>query len=422
MLSRSRLAIATFLIMAASLLSSLPIALAVDIPVLDAIVSPVDAPKAFIRGTTEPGFKVIVIGGSYDIPPITADNQGRFEIQVALIQESQNLYSIKVEDPVTHEFSEEIQVTIIEGVAEAAAAEAGGGGDRTAPEAPTLDQNNQTVDTSSFKFTGTGEAGATLIVAGSQKRTLKIKNDGTFTVSFNLKKDQVNTFDFNIKDAAGNLGPAVRVVITHESSEEAEAEGEDEMGNTEDDVVEEEMNLRPALQDIANHWAKDYVEQLVDRGVVSGYDDGTFRPDAQVSRAEFAKMVLVALDYEIAEPPLSENPFSDVDASAWYAPYVAEAKEAGITSGYSDGTFKPDRPIQRAEALKMLFLAANIEVEAEGSSEFPDIAESDWFFGYVKKARELGIVGGYANGSFGPADPMTRGQVAKVIIMLLEQL
>lgn len=413
MLSRSRLALATLLTMAASLLSSLPIALAVDVPVLDEIVSPVDAPKAFIRGTTEPGYKVIVIGGSYDIPPITADNQGRFEIQVALIQESPNLYSIKVEDPVTHEFSEEIQVTIIEGAAEAAAAEASGGGDRTAPAAPVIDQQNQTVNAPSFKFTGTGEPGATLIIAGSQKRTLKVKDDGTFSVSLNLKQNQVNTFDFNLKDAAGNLGPAVRVVITEESP----------AGETSNEEIEEaeEISQRPTLQDIANHWAKDYVEQLVERGVVRGYDDGTFRPDAQVSRAEFVKMVLGALDYEIAES-VSENPFSDVDASAWYAPYVATAKEAGITSGYSDGTFKPDRPIQRGEALKMLFLSANIEVSAEGSSEFPDVSESDWFFGYVKKARELGIVGGYANGHFGPGDPMTRGQVAKVIIMLLGQL
>lgn len=401
----------------AALLSSfilIPAALAVDPPILDPIVSPVDAPKAFIRGTTQPGFKVIVIGGSYDIPPITADNGGRFEIQVALIQESPNLYSIKVEDPTTHEFSEEIQVTIIEGVAEAAAAEASGGGDRTAPAAPVLDQQNQTVNASSFKFTGTGEPGATLIIAGSQKRTLKVKSDGTFSVSLNLKQNQVNTFDFNLKDAAGNLGPAVRVVITEESPAGVADESEDESndGNMGEN--------RPSLGDIANHWAKDYVEDLVNRGVVNGYDDGTFRPDAPVTRAEFLKMALVALDYEIAES-VSEKPFTDVEALEWYAPYVAAAKEAGITSGYSDGTFKPDRQIQRAEALKMLFLAANIEVSAEGSSEFPDVAESDWFFAYVKKARELGIVGGYTNGNFGPGDPMTRGQVAKVIIMLLGQ-
>lgn len=413
--SRIRIAFATLLTMAATMVISIPAALAVDPPVLDPIVSPVDAPKAFIRGTTEPGFKVIVIGGSYDIPPITADNQGRFEIQVALIQESPNLYSIKVEDPTTHEFSEEIQVTIIEGAAEAAAAEASGLGDRTAPAAPTLDQGDQTVNAPSFKFTGTGEPGATLIIAGSQKRTLKVKSDGTFSVSLNLKQNQINTFDFNLKDAAGNLGPAVRVVITEESPAGGADESEDEIN---DDNMEEN---RPSLGDIANHWAKDYVEDLVDRGVVNGYDDGTFRPDAPVTRAEFLKMALGALDYEIPES-VSEKPFTDVETSMWYAPYVAAAKEAGITSGYSDGTFKPDRQIQRAEALKMLFLAANIEVSAEGSSEFPDVAESDWFFAYVKKARELGIVGGYSNGHFGPADPMTRGQVAKVIIMLLGQL
>ncbi|MBT7483556.1 hypothetical protein HN680_02195, partial [Candidatus Peregrinibacteria bacterium] len=76
----------------------IPAALAVDTPTLDDIVSPIDATKAVISGTTEADYKVVVTGGTSQISPVYADSSGYFEITVALIQESTNTFSIKVQD------------------------------------------------------------------------------------------------------------------------------------------------------------------------------------------------------------------------------------------------------------------------------------------------------------------------------------
>lgn len=90
-------------------------------------------------------------------------------------------------------------------------------------------------------------------------------------------------------------------------------------------------------------------------GVIEGYSDGTFRPDATVNRAEFLKIVLLASGYGDRIPEVSSSSgFSDTDANAWYAKYVAFSKAKGIIEGYPDGTFKPDQQISRAEGLKII--------------------------------------------------------------------
>ena len=114
----------------------IPTVFAVDSPDLDEIVSPIDATKAVISGTTGADYKVVVTGGSYQISPVYADSSGYFEVTVALIQESTNTFSIKVEDTDGNS-SDLTQIIIIEGEEEAAAAEISGGGAHTAPGAHT---------------------------------------------------------------------------------------------------------------------------------------------------------------------------------------------------------------------------------------------------------------------------------------------
>lgn len=97
--------------------------------------------------------------------------------------------------------------------------------------------------------------------------------------------------------------------------------------------------------------------------IITGYDDGTFRPDQKVNRAEALKMLLTTarMDFDIdssidilAQFGLAENPFSDVSLSAWYAPYVLYAYSKGIVHGYGDGTFRPENTVIRAEFAKMI--------------------------------------------------------------------
>ncbi len=421
---RSTLAfLATILIMA----TAIPAAFAVDTPSLGDVISPVDANKATVSGTTEPGYKVIVTGGPYQISPVYADTNGNFEVTVALVQESTNTFSIKIEDSEGNA-SETVQVVIIESAAEAAEAEESGSGDHTAPDAPLLDDIPETIDADTYTFTGTGEPNATIMLSdGSQEKS--IGSSGAFSFTLDLEQGASNTFKFMVKDSAGNLSSSTSVtleeisVITVEGEEEEEEEEEEaeEENIVEISTTDDEGGTTVIfLSDIYGHWAQDYITELVSLGIVEGYDDGTFLPNNPVNRAEFLKMVMGALAFDVPDS-VSETAFTDVPADSWYAPYIQTAYEQGIVEGYDNGTFGPGSEINRAEAVKILLGAAGIEVHPD-ISLFPDVSIDDWFGPYVSMASSLGLIGGYDNGNFGPGDPMTRAQVCKVIVELLDQL
>src|SRR5665647_2186753 len=109
----------------------------------------------------------------------------------------------------------------------------------------------------------------------------------------------------------------------------------------------------PALAqptDIQGHWANQQVSKWVDSGYISGYPDGTFKPDNSITRAEFITLVNKAYGYtEIA--PIT---FSDVSPDAWYANAVAVAIAAGYINGFPDGTMRPDSPISREQAATII--------------------------------------------------------------------
>ncbi len=176
------------------------------------------------------------------------------------------------------------------------------------------------------------------------------------------------------------------------------------------------------FSDIGGHWAAEYIRKLANRGIVSGYGDGRFGPDNNITRAELTKIALEA--FAIGKMDVQENPFLDVDAAQWYAPYVAQAKTLAIIAGYDDGTFQPNNSITRAEGLKILLGAANIDVSAHAAfaSNFADVEVGVFYTGHVNWAVEKGIINGYGNGIFGPNDTLTRGQLAKIAINLLEYL
>jgi hypothetical protein len=100
--------------------------------------------------------------------------------------------------------------------------------------------------------------------------------------------------------------------------------------------------------DIQGHWAQSQIQTLVSKGVLSGYPDGTFKPDNAVTRAEFATMTNKAFGFATAG---SAN-FSDVKAGDWFASEVGKAQSAGYIAGYPDGTFKPGNQVTREESCR----------------------------------------------------------------------
>ncbi len=129
------------------------------------------------------------------------------------------------------------------------------------------------------------------------------------------------------------------------------------------------------------------IQYLHEAGIISGYSDGTFRPDNPVNRAEFLKLVLESS--EIPTDIVTPTGFPDIDDNAWYAQYVRKAYAEKWIEGYPDGTFKPEQNINKVEALKIIGQVQQWELpEKPVEMPFEDIHSSDWFVPYVVFAKE----------------------------------
>lgn len=125
---------------------------------------------------------------------------------------------------------------------------------------------------------------------------------------------------------------------------------------------------------------------LAEQGILTGNADGNFYPNRIVNRAELLKILYKAAGKESLSP--SVKCFTDMDVLAWYAPYVCDAKRFGYISGYNDGSFKPSQSVNRAEALKMLFTVLDLPLVATttGIPELLDVDANSWYMPYVRSA------------------------------------
>ena len=159
-------------------------------------------------------------------------------------------------------------------------------------------------------------------------------------------------------------------------------------------------------------WAEEAIEELIDQGVIAGNDDGSFAPNRQLNRAEVSKVIVLAsgIEFDTAGGPH----FPDVDDGAWYYDYVETMYNQGWINGYPDGKFRPSVGINRAEIAKMVVNAFGIEQDLSGAPHFDDVSSSDWYYGYVETAYNNGLMRGYGDGSFGPANAVTRAETVKI--------
>lgn len=114
----------------------------------------------------------------------------------------------------------------------------------------------------------------------------------------------------------------------------------------------------PTFIDVKKHWSKENICILFENNIVSGYSQSFFGPDDKLTRAQMVKIALNAMNIETKE--VTYKPFNDTAPKAWYTRYVAKAKELGIVKGYAGDVFLPDRPVTRAEAMKILFEASKL--------------------------------------------------------------
>ena len=106
----------------------------------------------------------------------------------------------------------------------------------------------------------------------------------------------------------------------------------------------------------------------------------------------------------------------------WFTIYVDSAINLGIASGYSDNTFKPNASVTRAEALKIMLTAAELNGQGTSNANFTDVTPADWFKIYTAYAKEIGLIDGYDDGTFRGNQSITRAEACKIIVKLMDYL
>jgi len=168
-----------------------------------------------------------------------------------------------------------------------------------------------------------------------------------------------------------------------------------------------------------NYWAYSYISYLYCRNVVAGFDDGTFRPNSFPLRGLFTKWITLGMGWQLYNPYFPS--FTDVAPGSDFYEYVETAHLRGIINGYPNGTFRPNNPVTRAQAAKMLALAEGWQIVNPPNPTFPDVTPDNWAYGYVETAVSHGIVGGYGDGTFSPNAIVTRAQLSKMLALTMQQ-
>lgn len=169
----------------------------------------------------------------------------------------------------------------------------------------------------------------------------------------------------------------------------------------------------------ATHPSFTAIKFLRDKGIVKGYDDGTFQPNKKVSRAEALKMIFSATGEKTTD---SEVSFQDVEKNDWFHNYVAAGVKLNIVKGYADGTFRPSAEVSRAEFLKILLTALKVDVDPVVSKKpYSDVPTSAWFAPYVNDAKKRNFIP-FTGTFFQPNVKMNRADVAEMIYRAMTAL
>ncbi|WP_171683461.1 DUF2252 family protein [Paenibacillus planticolens] len=170
------------------------------------------------------------------------------------------------------------------------------------------------------------------------------------------------------------------------------------------------------FSDLKGHWAEAGVLELVKQGILNGYSDGTFKPNANITRAEFVTIVVKA--FHLNEK--KGKSFADTDTH-WAKMAIGTAAALDIVSGYNDSTFGPDDFITREQMAAIIVRAARI-TSTDKNTRFTDNTEiSDWARASLAAATEKGLLNGYQDGTVKPKEKTTRAEAAVVILRVLQQ-
>jgi len=163
-----------------------------------------------------------------------------------------------------------------------------------------------------------------------------------------------------------------------------------------------------------NHAFFKFVEKLRTKGIVQGYGGNLYLPYKAITRVEALKIILSSGKVDIVENTTFHQ-YKDLDDDNWYFDYIQSGTKNGIVKGYTDGYFRPNANVSRIEFLKMVMEVSNINIQNNLSNPFPDLKDSFWGTAYVKTAYDRELIQGNADGKFYPDREISRAEAAKIV-------
>lgn len=226
-----------------------------------------------------------------------------------------------------------------------------------------------------------------------------------------LENGVIHTFKVMTKDAFGNFSEGVSISGTPVAPPE-----------TTNIVIEEGVFSIPTFPDVTGGTFRKYIEYLEAKGIISGYSDGTFRPDNSLTRGEAVTLLLKASDLEI-DDNITVQSFFDIDEDHGLGVYIENAYSYSIIDGYEDGSFRPDQTINRGEFIKIFveILSAKLRTVSEEFAQFTDVAHDDTFAPWIYAAFKDEITVGYADKTFRPKKQIKRSEAAAMLARFFQK-
>lgn len=198
-----------------------------------------------------------------------------------------------------------------------------------------------------------------------------------------------------------------------------------------DKVPSEQLDrTKRTFKDIIGHWAEEAIQKAVEQGMIQGYEDGSFRPDGEVTRAEFIALLVRALALPIEPANVAVIPFGDIASGDWYAQEAAAAYKARMVNGINEWSFAPNMKISREQMAVLLarayaFLKSTDPFD-ETSIDFTENYRdgsfiSSWALPEVNRVLALGLMQGKEAGMFEPQSSASRAEAVQVIVNLLNK-
>ncbi len=250
-----------------------------------------------------------------------------------------------------------------------------------------------------------------IIAMEPRDRTITYKPSVLLKAKAPSKVAEVRIGGAAIKTLAGSFEMAVDLSI---GKNPIKMEGYDEKGSNTASGECRVLRLVEFSDVPQQFWASDSISHMATLGIVSGFPDGTFKPQKGLTRAEMVALLIRSKDTALTKP--SVNVFKDVGRQHWASQYIKASVDSNIVKGYPDGTFKPSAGLTRAEAVSVLVRFGDVsDKDPVAAAAYRDVPANHWASKAISAAKQAGILSFVKESTFKPSRPVTRAEACEML-------